>query len=172
MIIADAMQQIAPNALQHGRDFTRWAWLQRRAETNPAAPPAMSSLPDNLLGRVAVIFGGIQLIAESPPHLPQRARYTWRSVDDARRLASWQLDYYHRLADENERIRLLQTRQDLDAALASWQRENDIGGRLLGIAPLLQGSAPLDEPSQNRGLAGFAASVLSRWLAMRLSQAT
>ena len=148
MIIVDAMQNIAPNALQRGRDYRRWAWLQRRAETDRSAPPAMSSLPDNLLGRVAIVFGSIELVTESPPHLPQRAPYTWRSLADAQRLARWQLDCYQRLADENERIHLLQTRQDLDETLDSWQAEDDMAGRTQGIVPLLQGSAAISDAAQ------------------------
>ncbi len=148
MIIVDAMENIAPNALQRGRDYERWAWLQRRAETDKSAPPAISSLPDNLLGRVALVFGSIELVAESPPHLPQRARYTWQSLADAQRLTRWQLDHYQRLADENERIRLVTNRQELDDVLDSWKQEDDLANRLQGIVPLLQGSAPISEPAQ------------------------
>ena len=148
MIIIDAMQKIAPSALQRGRDYRRWAWLQRRAETDSSAPPAMSSLPDNLLGRVALVFGSIELIAESPPHLPQRAPYTYRSLADAQRLARWQLDHYQRLADENERILLVQTRNDLEAVVEAWRAEDDLAGRLHGIVPLLGGSAAISEAAQ------------------------
>lgn len=148
MIIVDATQNIAPNALQLGRDYASWAWLQRRAQTHPNAPPATASLRDNLLGRVALVFGGIQVWDESAQHRPAWARHISRGVADAQRIARWQLDHYQRLADDNPQIRLVLGLQDLDEVLASWCPKDDIGGRLHGIVPMLQGAAPVSEPKQ------------------------
>lgn len=148
MIIVDALQNIAPNALQLERDYASWAWLQRRAQTNRQAPPATISLRDNLLGRVALVFGSIQVWDEAARGRPAWARYASRGQDDAQRIARWQLDHYQRLADDNQQIRLVLNRQDLDEVLAAWQAKDDIGGRLQGIVPLLQGAAPVSEPKQ------------------------
>ncbi len=148
MFIVDAMQHIAPNALQLGRDYTSWAWLQRRAQSHANAPPATTSLHDNLLGRVALVFGSIQVWDESARQLPAWARYTSRGLADAQDIARWQLDHYQRLADDNQQIRLVLNRQALDEVLASWRAHDDIGGRLQGIVPLLQGAAPVSEPKQ------------------------
>ncbi len=148
MIIVDALQNIAPNALQLERDYASWAWLQRRAQTDRQAPPATTSLRDNLLGRVALVFGSIQVWDESARGRPAWARYASRGQDDAQRIARWQLDHYQRLADDNQQIRLVLSWQDLDEVLVSWRAKDDIGGRLQGIVPLLQGATPVSEPKQ------------------------
>ena len=134
--------------MQLGRDYASWAWLQRRAQTNPNAPPATTSLRDNLLGRVALVFGSIQVWDESALRRPAWVRYTSRGQADAQRIARWQLDHYQRLADDNPQIRLVLGLQDLDEVLASWAAKDDNGGRLHGIVPLLQGAAPVSEPKQ------------------------
>ncbi|MXV92696.1 MAG: hypothetical protein F4Y70_05370 [Chloroflexi bacterium] len=148
MIIVDALQHIAPNALQLGRDYASWAWLQRRAEKNPQAPPATASLRDNLLGRVALVFGSVRVWDESAQRLPAWARYTSRDLAGTQKIARWQLDHYQRLADDNPQIRLVLSCQDLEEVLVSWQRQDDIGSRLQGIVPLLQGAVPVSEPKQ------------------------
>ena len=76
MLIIDAQQNIAFNAQQLGRDFTAWAWLQRQREPKRDLPPAMTSLRDNLLGRIAIVFGSLQVISESSPTLQPWQRYT------------------------------------------------------------------------------------------------
>ncbi len=161
MIIVDATQNIAPNALQLGRDYASWAWLQRRAQTNPTFPPATTSLRDNLLGRVALVFGSIQVWDEATPGLPAWARYTSRGQADAQRIARWQLDHYQRLADDNQQIRLVLCLQDLDEVLASWLAKDDFGGRLQGIVPLLQGAAPVSEPKQIEEWLEYGARIVA-----------
>lgn len=148
MIVVDAMQNIAPNALQLGRDYASWAWCQRRAQSSPNAPPAITSLRDNLLGRVALVFGSVQVWDEAAQRRPDWARHTSRGQAEAQRIARWQLDHYQRLADDNQSIRLVLCLQDLDEVLASWRAKDDIGGRLQGIVPTLKGAAPVSEPKQ------------------------
>ena len=146
MIIVDAQQNIAFNAQQLGLDYTRWVWRQRQGNSSDDTPPAVTSLRDNILGRVAIVFGSVQVLAESTPGLAAWQRYTYRVEADARQLARWQLDYYRRLADENERVRLILTRGDLDDVLATWRDDSGIGGRLHGIVVKMKGAEPLSEP--------------------------
>ena len=146
MFIVDAQQNIAFNAQQLGLDYTRWAWSQRPARATADQPPAVTSLRDNLLGRVAIVFGSLQVLSESTPGLAAWQRHSYRSAADARQLALWQLDYYRRLADENDRIRLIQTRQDLAEVLETWRDEDDISGRLQGIVVKMKGAEPISEP--------------------------
>ncbi len=145
MFIVDAQQNIAFNAQQLGFDYTRWAWHQRQSE---ARPPAVTSLRDNLLGRVAIVFGSLQVVAETAPELVPWQRYTYRSAADAQQLARWQLDYYRRLADEQDRVRLILTQDDLAAVVDSWAEERSIDQRLHGIAVKLKGAEPVSEPMQ------------------------
>lgn len=148
MILVDAQQSIAFNAQQIGRDYTRWAWRQGQEPAAVGAPPAVTSLRDNLLGRVAVVFASAQALSESTPGLAPWQRFTYRTEADARQLALWQVDYYRRLADEQERVRLITSRADLDAVLDSWKDEKGIGERVQGIVIKLKGAEPISEPSQ------------------------
>ena len=145
MFIVDAQQNIAFNAQQLGRDHTAWAWQQRRSES---APPATVSLRDNLLGRIGIAFGSIIVVSETSPFLKPWQQYSYRTASDARQLALWQLDYYRRLADDNDDILLIMTRDDLDVVLKSWEAEDKIAGRIQGIVAQLKGAEPISEPKQ------------------------
>ncbi|MCY3831529.1 MAG: membrane dipeptidase [Chloroflexi bacterium] len=148
MFLVDAQQSIAFNAQQIGRDYRRWAWLQRQDSTGIAPPPAVTSLRDNLLGRVAVVFASAQVLSESTPGLASWQRFTYRTEADARQLALWQVDYYRRLADEQSRIRLIMTRADLDAALDTWLDDSAVDERVQGIVVKLKGAQPVSKPRQ------------------------
>ena len=148
MLIVDAQQNIAFNAQQMARDFTRWAWHQRQADPQPELPPAATSLLDNLLGRVAIVFGSLQVIAESSPALRTWQRYTYRTADDAQALARWQLDYYRRLADDHNRIELILNSKTLQDVLDSWREDKSLDQRLHGIVILMKGADAISEPRQ------------------------
>ncbi len=148
MIIVDTQQNIAFNAQQLGRDYGTWAWRQRQNETDSKAPPATTSLHDNRLGRVGVVFGSIVVVPDAAPMSPNWLRYRYRTQGDAQQLARWQLDYYRRLADEHDQIQLILTRQDLEQVLRTWDDEDDIAGRVQGIVVLMKGAEPISEPKQ------------------------
>ena len=148
MFIVDAQQNIAFNAQQLGLDYRRWAWHQRPAASGKHEPPAVTSLPDNLLGRVAIVCGSLQVLSESTPGLAAWQRFTYRTAADAQQLALWQMDYYRRLADDHDRIRLILTRQDLADLLETWRGEKDIYQRIHGIVVKMKGAEPVSEPRQ------------------------
>ena len=152
MFIIDAQQNIAFNAQQLGRDFTRWAWHQRGDDAGGDRPPATVSLRDNLLGRVAIVFSSIAVMSESSSALQDWQRFTYRTADDASQLARWQMDHYHRLADDNDSIRLLYGQNDLADLLDSWRPENGIGDRLQGIVVAMKGAEPISERAAIRRL--------------------
>jgi len=147
-VIVDAQQNIAFNAQQLGLDYMRWAWHQRGGDSGANQPPAVASLRDNMLGRVAIVFGSLQVLSESAPGLAAWQRYTHRTAADARQLALWQMDYYRRLADDHDRIRLILTQDDLAQVLESWRDENNIDKRLHGIVVKMKGAEPVSEPMQ------------------------
>lgn len=164
MIIVDAQQNIAFNAQQLDRDFAAWAWHQRQAEIGRDLPPATTSLRDNLLGRVAIAFGSLQVIAESSPSLEHWQRYTCRNIGDAQTLARWQLDHYHRLADDHDRIELILTRADLTKVLESWREDYALDKRLHGIVVLMKGADPIAEPLEiEQWLEGGVRIVAPAW---------
>ncbi len=161
MFIVDAQQNIAFNAQQLGRDFTRWAWHQREDDADGDLPPATVSLRDNLLGRIAIVFGSIAVISESSPALRNWQRFSYRTSADASELARWQMDHYKRLADDNDAIRLLRTQADLAAVLESWRPEKEIGERTQGIVVALKGAEPIAEPLQFEEWYEYGARVVA-----------
>lgn len=147
-VIVDAQQNIAFNAQQLGLDYASWAWRQRAKDSPPGKPPAVTSLRDNLLARVAIVFGSLQVLSESTPGLASWQRYTYRTAADARQLALWQMDFYRRLADEHDRIRLILTREDLDQVRQTWRDETEIDKRVQGLVVKMKGAEPVAEPKQ------------------------
>ena len=148
MLIVDAQQNIAFNAQQLGFDYTRWAWHQRPSASGVAGPPAVTSLRDNMLGRVAIVFGSLQVVSETTPGLPAWQPHSYRSAADARLLAQWQLDYFRRLADDHERIRLILTQADLAEVLESWSGEDALSRALHGMVIKMKGAEQVTEPKQ------------------------
>ena len=148
MIIVDAHQNIAFNAQQLGRDYSRWAWQTRREEVGQQLPPAVTSLPDNLLSGVAIVFASLIVIPESWPGRRSWQAISYRTDDDARQLAMWQLDYYRRIADEQDNIALVLRQSDLDRVLHSWNAGHTLSERKQGIVVSMDGAEPITEPKQ------------------------
>lgn len=150
MIVVDAHQDIAYNALQYGRDYTRSAWAIRKQEGAAGALPnglAANGLPDALLGRLAVVFA--TLFVE-----PERASFTadkklgYSTPEQAYRQALRQLDYYRRLAGEHPQLALIRTKGELEAVLASWAPGTTLADHRVGLALLMEGADPILEPRQ------------------------
>ena len=59
-----------------------------------------------------------------------------------------QLDYYQRLADETDKIRLIQSEADLDKVLATWADGTEISDHRQGLVILMEGADPILEPRQ------------------------
>src|SRR5690606_38889171 len=150
-IIIDGHQDIAWNHFNHGRDFTRSAWATRRRETGSAVAqvygPCMVGLPDAILGRIAVMCATIFVPPASSKMVPTD-RLVYATSDEAYRLGTQQIDYYHRLAGENDRIDLILNRADLDAVLATWAPGTDFADHRLGLVLLMEGADPILEPAQ------------------------
>jgi membrane dipeptidase len=143
--IVDAHEDVAWNALAAGRDILRSARETRRLEEGTGVSRRCGSctvgLPDWLAGGVAVV-GGTLFAAPA-----RRGRYdpqAYATAEEAHALALAQLDYYHRLAGESDRVDLVGSRADLDRVLADWEGE----GRRVGVIPLMEGADPIREPAE------------------------
>lgn len=169
MIVVDAHEDIAWNALTFGRDILRSARETQRLEEMGEAPHhngrCMLGLPEWLEGGVAVVFGSIFL---APAHraLGLWDREVYLDKEEAHRRASAQLDYYHRLAERSDRIVLIGGVEDLEGVLASWKGETP----RVGIVPLMEGADPIRQPAEveewhRRGvrLVGLAWAAGSRY---------
>lgn len=145
MFIVDAHEDIAWNALVLGRDVCRGAPGTRRLEEDTDIPQrhglCMVGLPEWLAGGVAIVFGTI-FIEPARRGFPEPHTYT--TAEEAHALGRAQLDFYHRLAGECDRVALVGNRVDLDAVLASWGSETP----QVGIVPLMEGADPIREPAE------------------------
>jgi membrane dipeptidase len=158
-IIVDAHQDLAWNALTFGRDYTQSALAIRLAEQNNSAPShngnSLLGLGDYLLGHIAVIFSTLYA-APARHKMGEWDRLTYADSQQANRLYSQQLDYYHRLADDCQQFRLIGGRGDLDQVLASWIEKDPAGltdlpglvGRRVGLVPLMEGADAIREPKE------------------------
>ena len=145
MILVDSHEDIAWNALAVGRDVRRSALETRRLEEGTDIPQrdglCMVGLPEWLAGGVAVVIGTVFI---PPAGRGIEGPDTYSSSEEAHVLGQAQLDFYHRLADESERVTLIGNRSHLEETLASWESENP----QVGIVPLVEGADPIREPSE------------------------
>jgi membrane dipeptidase len=145
MYIVDAHEDISWNALALGRDVRRSAHETRRLEQggdiSRRSGLCMVGLPEWLAGGVTVVFGTIFVAPARRGH-PEPCSYA--TAEEAHTLALAQLDFYRRLADDEEQVALIGTCADLDAVLASWEGEKP----QVGIVLLMEGADPIREPAE------------------------
>ncbi|MFQ5410217.1 MAG: dipeptidase [Anaerolineales bacterium] len=150
MFIVDAHEDIAWNALTFRRDYNGSALAIRSAEARTEIPRqnglAMLGRPEWLLGRVGVVFGTL-FVAPCRSSLGAWDTQCYRDAAEAHKLAQAQLDYYHRLADEEELFTIIRTTADLDAVIQSWDSD-DLALRRIGIVVLMEGADPISEPAE------------------------
>ncbi len=156
-IIVDAHLDLAYNAMVLGRDLLRPVTEIRAFETEtppPSAPAGtcMATFPALREGRVAIVGGSLFV---APDFKGTLEPLVYRTPQEAHRYAARQLDYYRRLADENEQLVILNTVADMEAVLASWDTEQP----RLGIFVVMEGADPIREPGEvgwwvERGLRG------------------
>lgn len=151
MIVVDAHEDIAYNALCYGRDYRINAWEKRRIEAGTEvvekAGEATVGLPDAILGRVAVVHATIFVAPPRPKPTPWD-RLQYKTPQEAYRLASQQLDYYRRIADECNRVQIIETQADLDTVLASWEQDQELVDHRQGLVLLMENADPIVEPKQ------------------------
>lgn len=151
MIIVDAHQDIAYNALTFNRDYTHSARQTQRREqdtdTLAHAGRATLGLPDALLGRVALVCGTL-FVAPEAAKMGAWDTLTYSSAREAYTQAMRQMDYYQRLADSGARVRLVRSQADLDAVLATWADGVAFADHVQGLLLLMEGADPISEPQQ------------------------
>lgn len=150
MLIVDAHQDIAFNTLTYGRDYRTSALKHRELEAGRGYPQATLGLPDSLLGRVGIIFATLFVAPAGTPSFgnPPHPQPRYHDSKEAYTYAMTQLDYYHRLTDEDQRVRLIQTQGDLDAVIATWDADQTTADHQQGLVVLMEGADPIIEPKQ------------------------
>lgn len=147
MFIVDAHLDIAYNALQKGRDPRRTLAQLRAAE----APEYKRGIPTVSLSsmRQAGVGLAFATIFNSPANDPfpdgsaDDERYA--TAEEAHRLGAAQIDFYRRLVDEDESLRLVTDLAGLDEVVQSHEQ----GERpLLGLVLLMEGADCIREPAE------------------------
>ncbi len=151
MLIVDAHEDIAWNVLTFGRDYRHSAaWIREREAGTPIPRRNGNTLlgkDDWLRGEVGVIFATL-FISPLRRRLGDWETQSYASAEEAYRLASAQLDTYHRLVEEDETFRLIGSRSDLEEVLATWEQERPSEERRIGLVPLMEGADPILNPEQ------------------------
>lgn len=168
MLIIDAHEDIAYNALELGRDIRLPVLTTRRNEArkilqvigtdknavrHTQSPPhrdiAMSGLPELRRGGFGVIFGVIFARPATSGYCYEgTGSQMYRSIEEAYRIGREQLNYYRQLAEEPG-ITLIGNQQDLQEVLMAWEhtRAND-PEHPLGLVPLMEGADPIRTPEE------------------------
>ncbi len=151
MIVVDAHQDIAYNALSFGRDYLKSALEKRQLEQNTDVPEknglATCGLPDALLGRVAVIFATL-FVAPARANDPSWDVLTYQTPREAYELGIKQYDHYQRLLDRSDKLRLITHKKDLESVLETWSPDKDIADHKQGFVLLMENGDPILEPRQ------------------------
>ncbi|MDX1665332.1 MAG: membrane dipeptidase [Candidatus Promineifilaceae bacterium] len=149
MFIVDAHLDLAYSALRYGRDLTQDVETVRQSESRQRRHPngvITTTIPDLLEGKIGLVFGTLFVMPESGNRSePDNLRLVYSDRDGAYRAAGKELDYYHRLADEVERVRIVDDLDGLEEVVAS---HKDGETPLLGIVPLMEGADPIRAPEE------------------------
>lgn len=150
-VIVDGHLDIAWNYFNNRRDFRQSAWARRRHETDPVFLQrygrSMVGLPELLVGRVAIVCASIFVSPAWSKMYPDEA-VTYASPEEAHHWGRQQLDYYHRLVEDEPRLRLILTQADLDAVLDTWRDGSSVADHRLGLIIGMEGADPILEPGQ------------------------
>ena len=151
MLVVDAHEDIAWNYFTWGRDPTRSAYYHRAREVGAEVLKHNGNctvgLPEWLLGHVGIIFATLFAGQAHSRHGPIDTQ-VYATAEEAYRVAGGQLDFYHRLAGENQLIELIGTQDELEAVIASWADDVELPERRVGLVPLMEGADPIRVPGE------------------------
>ncbi len=154
MFIVDSHLDLAYDAVVNGRNLQQpLPALRRREKGRHPAGVATITLPALKDAGAGIVFG--TLFAQ--PALRHTAEIGYHTPAQAHQMGMAQLDYYHRLADEDETIRLVRTPAELTAVTDSFAGERPY----LGIVPLLKGADPIRQPEELELWAGRGVCIVA-----------
>lgn len=147
MFIVDAHQDLAYNAIRYHRDLRLpLAELREHERKHPAEGVPTVTIPSLLEARVGLLFSTLfAMPAQRNFFMPDNKRLVYENAEEAYRVGLAQLDYYQRLVDDYEQIRLVRNLAELDEVVASHEE----GGKgLMGIVLLMEGADPVRDPAE------------------------
>ncbi len=146
MFIVDAHLDLAYNALVKGRDPRLGVARIRAQEQPPGKDIATVGLPEMRQAGVGLVFATLFVSPSSTPFEREPNEMTYDTPEQAHQMAQAQVDFYRRLVDEDDTLRLVTDWAGLDEVVRS---HGDDGGRpLLGFVLLMEGADCIREPQE------------------------
>lgn len=148
MFIVDAHLDLAYNALRHKRNLLKSVDDIRKTEDGKPHPNGTSlvTFPDLRDANIGLVFGTIFVMPTGGKFATEADKpLMYQTAEQAHQLGQKQLDYYHRMADDVDYIRLVGNISELDEVVASYQEGQE---KLVGIVPLMEGADPIREPAE------------------------
>lgn len=149
MFIVDAHLDLAYNALRYDRNLRLELAEAREREKHIRDHPhgtITATFPELLKSDIGLIFGTLFVLpARSNRKEATNTRMVYEDVDQAYQAAGEQLDYYRRLADEIEAVRLVDDLDSLEEVLASHEEGES---PLLGLVLLMEGADAVRDPEE------------------------
>ncbi len=151
MIIVDAHEDLAWNALTFERDYTRSAFETRAKEEGTSIPEWNG---DTLLGWPEWVQGGVAVVFATLYSKPLRwKKDSWdircyADAEEAHSLYRSDLAYYHRLIDEHsEKFHLILDKHNLEITESAWQKA-DGEEQSVGMVLLMEGADGVRSPEE------------------------
>lgn len=149
MIVVDAHEDLAWNALTFGRDYTLSVMETRSRESGGEAPKhnghTLLGWPEWVSGRVALVFA---TLFAAPSRKREGAWDTqcYANGEEAHQLYQACLDYYFRLEGEHpDKFRRICTQTDLEQHLEEWEGEQ-LNEPKVGLLILMEGADGVRDP--------------------------
>jgi membrane dipeptidase len=156
MLLIDAHEDLAYNALNFGRDYHLSAAEIRQAEAGTLIPTwnggqAMLGYPDFQRGQVGLVFGTVFVTHKRHAH-GSFEKLVYLDSSQARRLYHQQVDYYHHLADRYPScFCLVRSRKELAETLQPWEDAVLSGVSVnlpVGIVISMEGAEGIEDPGE------------------------
>jgi membrane dipeptidase len=145
MFIVDSHLDLAYNAIVKGRDPRLGVARIRANEQPPGKDIATVGLPEMRKAGVGLIFATIFVSPASTPFEREPIEHSYTTPQEAHQLATEQIDFYRRLVDEDETLRLVTDIAGLDEVVRSHEGNDK---PLLGIVLLMEGADCIREPAE------------------------
>lgn len=151
MIVVDAHEDLAWNALTFGRDYTLSVVETRSRETGKEAPKhnghTLLGWPEWVRGRVALVFATL-FAAPSRKREGSWDTQCYADVEGAHQLYQASLDYYFRLEGEHpDKFRRICNQTDLEQHLGEWEGEQ-LDEPKVGLVTLMEGADGVRDPME------------------------
>ena len=141
-ILVDGHLDLAYNAVVLSRDLLQpvsTIRAQDQAALVAEVGSCTTSFPALKDGHVAIV--GASLFVEPHAKLRPTTLQTYRTPQEAHTYARMQLDYYHRVSDEEETLTIIHTAQDLDGVIKSGEGQ----APRIGMFIVMEGAEPITD---------------------------